>query len=103
MKKVECPSCGGTGIIRGPTRPIWKGRVHETSLCHKCNGFGFVLKDQTQFSKLYPKSSKARFVGFGELQEFTGLVKVQNVANVIIPGRGTIPYNVFYKEYRNSK
>lgn len=101
MKKVECPSCGGTGVIRGLSRSIWK--VHETHMCHKCNGFGFILKDHTQLPKLYLKNSKVRFIGFGELQEFTGLVKVRNVYNVFIPGRGSVPYSVFYKEHRNPK
>lgn len=98
MKKVQCPSCGGTGIIRG--RSGSTGTVNETHQCHKCKGFGFALKDNI---KLSHKSSKACLIAFGELQEFSSLIKVRNVFNVFVPGLGLVAYSVFYKEHKTAK
>lgn len=93
MKKVQCPSCGGTGVIRSR-------EFYDAYRCYKCRGVGFILRDNIKFSR---KSSKACLIAFGKLQEFSGLVKVRNVFNVFIPVRGSVPYSVFYKEYRNLK
>ncbi len=99
MKKVQCPSCGGTGVMRGRSRSTWV--VNKTyQCCYKCKGFGFILKDNI---KLSHKGSKVCLIAFGELQEFFGLVKVRNVSNVFVPGLGLVPYSVFYEEHRNHK
>ena len=99
MKKLQCPSCGGTGVVRGRSRSTWVGNK-TYQCCPKCKGYGFILKD---YIKLYPKSPKVCLIAFGELQEFSGLDKVRNVSNVFVPGLGLVPYSVFYKEHRNYK
>lgn len=109
QKKVECPSCGGTGVILRRLRPYHNS---EAEPCHKCGGFGVILMDPAEFAKCKSDSRRygrsTRFMAFGECKEFTGLVKVRNIDIVSFPKRGpyvpeSVPYGVFYKEHRNHR
>ena len=116
MKKVECPSCGATGVI---LHRLGKG-LHQ---CGKCKGFGFISITPAKFAK-FKKVKNTRYDCTGGIQvssgswycgrnlpspeytEFTVLYKVRNFRNklVYISARNQkVPYNIFYKEHRNPR
>ena len=117
MKKVECPSCGGTGII---LRHLSGWHNSTADVCHKCRGFGFILIEPAVFSQSQkPKTDRYASTGglcmsdfcpwqwryrrpITEYKEFTGLAKVRNIDYVYV-GCLSVPYSAFYKEHRNHR
>ena len=108
MKKVQCPACGATGVVFGRINNS-RSLGRPPSRCDKCEGFGFIMMDVTEFSKRRSDFRKygrnPRFLALGECCEFTKLAKVRNLRNrnVWVPTRGWVPYSIFYKEHRNPR
>ena len=107
-KKVECPSCGATGVLFGTVNNS-RSLHRPPTCCDKCEGFGFIMMDATEFAKRRSDFRKygrnPRFLALGECWEFTKLVKVRNLRDrhIWIPKRGGVPYGVFYNEHKNPR